>query len=662
MACILKFFQKFHTQIFVLGVIILVLIGYAPFYLNGGFLGDLGDPIGQTVPNKFLVIEYLKNGILPLWNPFSFLGFPLLADIQVGTFYVPDLIIFWLLPTFHAHNFSVLLHILFGGIGIFFLIRALSKSQSIVSESIALALACTMALGGSFLARIVYLNFLETIVFIPWILFLIVREKTSFAVLALILTAMIFAGHPVALFYSLIIIGIFILINARTQWKKCLLALFLSLLLAGIQIIPFLSLQSESIRERLSYEQFIDGSLREIDLLNFINPLKGHLSNAFDMYIHFGTIALILLAVSVLFWPKFSKNYKKIYGTGLVLFVLGILLSLGGTIPWLAKLLYHLPVASLFRVPARYIVVSHFGAILALWPFLFFLFQKNKILGSIIQVLLIVNALLIPSLFLDRFEIAAAKQPYGNEIRTTLEKQEHQAFSLTTPPHYFLSSSFFLFPNRHVLWFMPSIIGYNPLILKNFKARLPVDPGGSFRNPDYFKDYYEVFETVGLSYFIFPTESFIEKKLSVSKKHIFDLLQQKGWKVIATIGQDIMIWKHPNPKPFAFFLNDQNTIQSTFFRPGFLKFEVNIENDDTLVVNQIFMKDWVMTVDNKNISTPAQPYKYLVQSYQVPQGTHTITLAYRPKSLLYGGLFSLFGLILLGGVILWKRKYNIPNP
>ena len=114
-----------------------VLLAFFPLYFNGGFIGDLGDPIGQTIPNKYLLIEYFKNGILPLWNSFSFLGFPFLADIQVGTFYFPDWIFFSVFEPLIAHNISVLAHIIFAGIGIYFFCFNNLKSK-ISSISIAL--------------------------------------------------------------------------------------------------------------------------------------------------------------------------------------------------------------------------------------------------------------------------------------------------------------------------------------------------------------------------------------------------------------------------------------------------------------------------------------------------------------------------------------------
>ena len=55
------------------------------------------DPVRQQYPWKFLAIDYLKIGQLPLWNPYTFSGSPLLANFQSGAFY-PLNIIFFILP------------------------------------------------------------------------------------------------------------------------------------------------------------------------------------------------------------------------------------------------------------------------------------------------------------------------------------------------------------------------------------------------------------------------------------------------------------------------------------------------------------------------------------------------------------------------------------
>ncbi len=634
---------------------VLILAGYAPFFIHGGFLGDFGDPVAQTIPNKFLLVEYFKNGILPLWNPFSFMGFPFLADMQAGTFYLPDLIIFGFFPVLYAHNIAVLLHIIFGGIGAFLLAKKITKSNFI-----ALALALTLCLTGTFLTRIVYLNFLETIVFVPWVLHFMLKEKIAVPTLAVVISLMIFAGHPIALLYGLIIITVFAVINALGKWKDLLMAFGMGFLIASVQIIPFLYLKLQSVRDHLTYEQFIEGSLRFDQLFNLLNPLLEKRESAFDLYIYSGTVAMVLLIMSGLFYGKMAKISKKIFITGLILFVLGVLLSLGGTLPWLSRILYHLPLFSLMRVPARYIVLAHFGSFLALAAFLS-IFSKQKLLGTTAALLLIINALITPSLFLQRHEIAGAQKEYLPELKTILEQIDGVKFSLTTPPHYFLSSSFFLYPNRHILSFMPNIIGYNPLTLKRFYKFLPVAAGGSFENPNYFMDYYDVFEHIGINYYIFPSEPFLKAKKLPLKPYIQNFLRQKGWEKIypltkAMQSSDFEIWRNPQPKPFIYFDNPKNKIEHIDFKPGEIHLRISLQENAVLTVNQIAMEGWEIRQDDGVFQYASFSDDQLVQSYNILRDTKTITLLYRPRYWYMGLLGSGVGLLALALFSLRKKK------
>jgi|GEM_PF-2382044 len=629
-------------------LVVIILLAYAPFYINGGFLGNFGDPIGQTIPNKFLLVKYLKNGIMPLWNPLSFLGFPFLADIQVGAFYFPDILIFSAFSPLEAHNISVLLHLIFAATGVYFLSKKISKSK-IISFSLSLV----MALSGSFLSRIVYLNFLETIAFIPWILLMIESEITSIPLLSVAIALMVFAGHPVALFYSLIIIFIFFAVNHIGKWKKIFSAFFLGILISSIQIIPFVFLKNESVRDALSYSQFTEGSLRYVDLLTFINPFSKNVS--FDNYIHFGTIAFLCLLVSIFFIKKLDEKFKKLYFTGIILFCLGILLGLGGSFPLFAKFLYKLPVFNIIRVPTRYILLSHFGALLCLIAFFSLLMRLRKKIALGLLILIVINSIFIPYVTLDRYEISKAEKEYLPEIKALIENKNNENFSLNSIPSYFLSSSFFLFPNRNILNLMPNIIGYNPMILKWYHEFLPVAPVGAFENQNYFMDYYDKLKLVGLKYYIFPTADFLNELKMGDKKNIIDFLKNNGWENVGAIDNKLEIWKNSSAKPFAYFENQNNKIDSISFKPGKIIIKADVIIDDNLIINQTFVPGWLMTTDISHEAQEAAIFRNIIQSYNVKKGTNEIEIKYEPKEILYGTILSVIGIFLVAMIYIRNR-------
>ncbi len=72
------------------------------------------DIVVQIYPIKLFVTEQLRSGVLPLWNPYVALGYPLTYNTQAGIFYPLSLLIYLLKPT-QAHNAFVIIQMLLGG-------------------------------------------------------------------------------------------------------------------------------------------------------------------------------------------------------------------------------------------------------------------------------------------------------------------------------------------------------------------------------------------------------------------------------------------------------------------------------------------------------------------------------------------------------------------
>jgi hypothetical protein len=65
---------------------ILPVIFFYPVVLGKGILAP-GDAWNLILGNRILIGEMIRNGELPLWNPYLFGGMPLLAAIVSGAFY-----------------------------------------------------------------------------------------------------------------------------------------------------------------------------------------------------------------------------------------------------------------------------------------------------------------------------------------------------------------------------------------------------------------------------------------------------------------------------------------------------------------------------------------------------------------------------------------------
>ena len=103
---------------------------YAKNYPNGipfkNFL--ITDPVRQQYPWKELVISIEKKFSLPLWNPYSFSGTPLLSNFQSASFY-PLNVLFFILPFSLSFILLIFLQPLLGGVFLYLFLDNLKLSK-----------------------------------------------------------------------------------------------------------------------------------------------------------------------------------------------------------------------------------------------------------------------------------------------------------------------------------------------------------------------------------------------------------------------------------------------------------------------------------------------------------------------------------------------------
>ncbi|MBI2371416.1 MAG: hypothetical protein HYV08_14495, partial [Deltaproteobacteria bacterium] len=108
----------------ILFLIALPLVAFSPLTL-GRALPFFGDVIQQAYPYRQLAVSLLAAGELPLWNPFTMAGVPLLANIQVGALYPPHVLPFLVLPFDVAFGLQSVLPLVLAGLGMYAYLRSL---------------------------------------------------------------------------------------------------------------------------------------------------------------------------------------------------------------------------------------------------------------------------------------------------------------------------------------------------------------------------------------------------------------------------------------------------------------------------------------------------------------------------------------------------------
>jgi hypothetical protein len=198
----------------------------------------LGDPLFMYVPQDILLNRSLKAGVLPLWNPYAFCGFPLQALGHPSITYPPRLLLHLALPPLVAREVLLFGHLVACGFFCWAYLRALGLTPA----------ACLLGgvawmLGGFAMA---YLEFEYVTLVCAWIpLALLLVERRAFGWLALAVGLMTLVGHWQYVGYGLLLIAAY---AAHRRAFGALPGLFLGLGVAAVQLLPSLELMAQSQR------------------------------------------------------------------------------------------------------------------------------------------------------------------------------------------------------------------------------------------------------------------------------------------------------------------------------------------------------------------------------------------------------------------------------
>jgi len=223
--------------------------------------GAMPDVITQIYPWRHLAIEIWKSGQIPLWNPYTFSGNPLLANYQSAVL-SPFNILFFILPFVDGWSVLVLLQPLLAGLFMYLFVRVIGVSR-------VGSLICSIAFMfcGFITVWMGYATLGYAILFLPLALFCIekyfqTQRKALLPLLSLTLPLSFFSGHfqisTYFLFTALIyIIYKFIVTKSIHNTLYIILYTFFGLLLIMPQILPSMELYLESFRSSFFQTGFI---------------------------------------------------------------------------------------------------------------------------------------------------------------------------------------------------------------------------------------------------------------------------------------------------------------------------------------------------------------------------------------------------------------------
>jgi Bacterial membrane protein YfhO len=232
--------------------------GEVPADLMTSVRSGEGDAASQFQPLLSVAHHQLAGGELPLWNPYTFAGAPLLADMQSALLY-PLTWLALILPVPVAWGWIALLKLLTAGVGAYALGRhlRLGRGAALVASLVYMLSAPGVA----------WLQWPLGTVFslFPWLLLAtdrVYRRPTGsrVAAVAVVVALSIFAGHPETALLSSLAAAVYLLAlvaadrGQRGGAREVARRLgawaggqLLGLLLSAVALLPFLDAYSRSI-------------------------------------------------------------------------------------------------------------------------------------------------------------------------------------------------------------------------------------------------------------------------------------------------------------------------------------------------------------------------------------------------------------------------------
>ena len=316
-----------------------------------------------NLPSKLFLIDQLKLGHLPLWNPYLFSGTPFLADINLGLLY-PGNFLFFLLPPFRALTIGVVSQVLIGLIGMYWYCRTLK-----VSNIGALAASIIFGFSGTMVTYTNNVPMMQVAALLPWLFgcwVLYIEKPTArhMVLVCLISGLQIIAGHPQLTFYSFLFCYFYALVFFPGSFfyrvKKIVPVGFITLLLGSVQLLPFIEFAKYSTRlgQGINYASF--GALPLTAIIRLILPtIVGDARIGTDwwqggsMYGYIGFVSVLIIFCSI------RKEKKFLFFAFIAL--ISFFASFGTKMPIFYLLYYLVPGMSLFRVPSQLLLITTFS-------------------------------------------------------------------------------------------------------------------------------------------------------------------------------------------------------------------------------------------------------------------------------------------------------------
>jgi hypothetical protein len=318
-----------------------------------------------------------RTGRLPLWDTSGFGGRPLVGNPQGGLYY-PPIWLAWRLGEPALLGWLTVGHLLWGGLGVLVLTRALGLSCWGATVAGGCFEAAPYLLAQTFEGHYAHIWAAS---WYPWAFWAFGQHRLgrtwACLVLALILALSLLTGHPQEGYYLIFALSLLALADAVAAgragaWRGAATGLIvwggvlgLMLGLVAAELIPGIAAQEWALRSaRMTLRQAGKYHLHSLNLFQLLGPsaLGGPAEffgdgNYWETVLSIGVVPLVLAAVAVARHPD-----RKLVGGWTTLTVLAVLFAAGPRLGVFPVLFEAVPGMNRFRVPARSLFLANLGA------------------------------------------------------------------------------------------------------------------------------------------------------------------------------------------------------------------------------------------------------------------------------------------------------------
>ncbi len=240
----------------------LVVLFYHPL-LRFGSIQSGGDSANLFWPIKILIQESVwQDRVVPLWNPYSFMGAPLAASLQHAVFYPVDWVIYGLFPAHIGLNIGNLFHLVLAGVGAWAWLRIGHRLDRLPAIACGAAFPCCAWFWGQqeHINQVAAISYLPLEALFTWLFLRGRLQGNAFAlVYTLLATFQFMTGHPQEAFYAHLFCGFLVLAKLLflrhdgPRFGEIIRVYTLTGLIAGllvaVQLLMTMELESHSRRQ-----------------------------------------------------------------------------------------------------------------------------------------------------------------------------------------------------------------------------------------------------------------------------------------------------------------------------------------------------------------------------------------------------------------------------